>query len=643
MRPNRSIQMTSIPARKRCASILPNLLFLFAFLLLAPTAGHAANVCDSFYSSNFQLALGQLNPAMAALAKPAKGVAVHEPNFHTCLVRATSHATEPPNTFARNDYSRRQAFNANNSYFIVYSNGTWHLYDANSLAHVRVLTTMGGDAEPQWHPTDPNILYYLPTNGGTKLLKVDVRNNTASTAVDFVGRLPSWGANADHIWTRSEGSPSADGRYWGFLVYTANWDMLGYIVWDLQQNQLAGSRASTAPQDNASMSASGRWFINSGEGDGTWAWSRDFTTKKKLDNSYGVHSDLALSPSGQDYYISVDYESSGGDVYFTNLDTCPSVPASATSAPVCPRTVLFSMYPTGGWATMHFSGKAFSKPGWVLISTYDSETNGSGLPWFTNKVMAVELKASPRIYVLAYTRRVRVTSGDTDGAGNYWAEPHASVNRNFTRILFNTNWSNSVGPDIDAYMIQLPTWVLGGTPATGPSTGGNLPAVPVGGSNATAPVSSATSATPSSTSSAPAVTSTDAGTYSIGCPACNRLAQARSVMAAMVGYLWDRARPGLLSTLRALDFSRDEPARRTVSAARTVPALIATAAAAETESATAPAVEPQAEQAETAPESKTTAAVATVASGACRTERGVDRIERDSRETSAAYGSCQAR
>ncbi len=640
--------MTCIPARKRCASILPSLLFLFAFLLLAPTPGHAVNVCDAFYAPNFQLALGQLNPAMAALAKPTKGIAVHEPNFHTCLVRATSHATEPPNTFARNDYSRRQAFNANNSYFIVYSNGTWHLYDANSLAHVRELTTMGGDAEPQWHPTDPNTLYYLPTNGGTKLLKVDVRNNTASTVVDFVGRLPSWAANADHIWTRSEGSPSADGRYWGFLVYTANWDMLGYIVWDLQQNQLAGSRATNAPQDNASMSASGRWFINSGEADGTWAWSRDFTTKKKLDNSYGVHSDLALSPSGQDYYISVDYESSGGDVYFTNLDTCPSVPASATTAPVCPRTVLFSMYPTGGWATMHFSGKAFSKPGWVLISTYDSDTNNGGpLPWFTNKVMAVELKASPRIYVLAYTRRVRVTSGDSDGAGNYWAEPHASVNRDFTRILFNTNWGNSVGPDIDAYMIQLPSWALGGTPVNAPSTGGNLPAMPVGGSNAAAPIGSAANAVSlSASSSAPAATSADAGTYSIGCPACNRLAQARSMMAAMVGYLWDRARPSLLSTLRSLDFSRDEePARRAASAARMLPSPIATAAAAETQRAAIPSGEPEARAVTESTAEATSKANPTsvVASGACSTGRGIDRIERDSRKPAAAYGSCRTR
>lgn len=631
--------MTCHPAPRRRASILPNLLFLFAFLLLVPTAGHAVNACNSFYSPDFQLAQGALNPPMAALGKPAKGVAVHEPNFHTCLVRATSHATEPPTTFARNDYSRRQAFNANNTYFIVYSyDGSWHLYNADTLAHVRVLTPLAGDAEAQWHPTDPNTLYYVPLNGGTKLLKVDVRTNASSTVVDFVGRLPSWASNAAHIWTHSEGSPSADGRYWGFMVEDSSFNTLGYVVWDLQQNQLVGSRQVSNDHDNVSMSASGRWFIASGNG--VWAWSRDFTTKKKLDNTGGIHSDLALSPSGQDYFVSVDYESDNGDVYFTNLDTCPSVPASATTAPVCPRTVLFSMYPDHSWATMHFSGKAFSKPGWVLISTYDSGSNVGLVPWYTDKVMAIELKASPRIHVLAYTRRVRSTSGNVNDA-NYWTEPHASVNRDFTRILFNSNWGNTAGADVDAYMIQLPSWVLGGTPATGPSTGGNLPAMPVGGSNSAAPAGSAANAMPASTS-APA-TVPAGGTYSIGCPACNRLAQARSTMMALAGYLWQRARPSLLAGMRALDFTRDEPVqRRAASAARRVIAApVATAAAADREAAATSAAGPQAKaESQTASEKDT---VAVAASGACRSERGIGRIERDSREPAAVYGSCQAR
>lgn len=447
------------------------LLSLLAPLLLLTPGASRASVCDTFYSPGFKLDEGKLNPGMIARSKPPKGVATHEPNFDTCLFRATDHRTEPSSVFSRNDYSRRQAFNAGSTYFLTYSNdGSWHLYNARTLKHVRVLTPLAGDAEPQWHSTNPNILYYLPTNGGTKLLKLDVRNNNSSTVVDFKGKLPSWASSANHIRTNSEGSPSANGRYWGFLVYDASWNMLGHIVWDLQQKRLVGSRRSSAGVDNGSISASGRWFVVSAD-DGVWAWSANFAKKKKIAANGGVHSDLAIGPNGSDYFVSVDYESNNGDVYFVDLDKCPSVSASASSAPVCPRTVLFSMYPTGAWATFHFSGKAFNKPGWVLISSYDTASNNGAIPWFNNKIFAVQLKASPKIHPLAYTHRVPVASGDTTGAGNYWSEPHATVNRAFTRISFNSNWGNSHGTDIDVYTIKLPSNVLGkaATVATGDS------------------------------------------------------------------------------------------------------------------------------------------------------------------------------
>jgi hypothetical protein len=456
---------------------------LSLFGLIATGQAQAQSVCSSFYSAGFTLSEGKVNPAMPALGKPAKGAVLREPNFNTCLVRATSHSTEPPSTFARNDYSRRQAFNADNTYFIVYSNdGWWHLYNANTLQHLRQLSPrvtapstpaqfhMAGDAEPQWHPTDPNVLYYLPTNGGTKLLKLDVRTNAYSIAADFAGKLPSWGASAVHIWTKSEGSPSADGRYWGFQVENNSFGLLGYMVWDLQNNRLAGSYQSNSRPDHSSMSASGRWYITSSDSIGTWAWSPDFTKKKKLHHK-SEHSDLAFGPSLQDYYVSVDYQSNAGDVFFTNIDSCPAVAASATDAPICPRTVMFPSYVDGAATAMHFSGKGYSKPGWVAFSTYASSASRNGVyPWFTNKIYALELTANPRAYALAYTRR-------TESAGGYWSEPHASVSRDFTRVAFNSNWGVNNAEDIDTYVVQIPQSALPGgvTPPTIPPrvTGGN--------------------------------------------------------------------------------------------------------------------------------------------------------------------------
>jgi hypothetical protein len=447
---------------------------LFCFL---PSPVSAA-ACDTFYPATFQLVEGKLNPPIPPLTKPGKGEAFKEPSFSTCMFRATDHRTEPSSFYLRNDYSRRQAFNATSTYFLAYSNdGSWHLYDANTLVPLRELPP-GGDAEPQWHPTDPNTLYYLPTNGGLSLLKVDVRTNAITTVVDFRGKLPAWAATATHLWTRSEGAPSANGRYWGFLAYDDGWNLLGYVVWDLQNAALVGSRQANGGVDNASISATGRWFVVSADA-GVWAWSADFTRKVKIANNGGVHSDLALGATGHDLFVSADYQSDAGGVYFVDLDTCPTVSASSTTAPLCERTVLFSMYTTGGWSTLHFSGKAFATPGWVLVSTYDTQSNTGTLPWFKDKVFALQLKANPKIYPLAFTRRVAPQQelGQT-GADAYWTEPHATVNRDFTRISFNSNWGNPEGADIDIYTIQLPAHVLDGVPPSSlpvRRTGGRLP------------------------------------------------------------------------------------------------------------------------------------------------------------------------
>ena len=70
-------------------------LSMLAFFSSAPIAhAQVQGACSSFYSAGFTLTQGKVNPAVVALAKPAKGVVVKEPNFNTCLVRATDHRPE---------------------------------------------------------------------------------------------------------------------------------------------------------------------------------------------------------------------------------------------------------------------------------------------------------------------------------------------------------------------------------------------------------------------------------------------------------------------------------------------------------------------------------------------------------------------
>lgn len=405
-----------------------------------------AGPCNNFYPTDWTLTEGMANPTPPSMPKPDKGVVFSEPNFNTCVVRATIHDVEPPVTFARNDYSRREAFNADNSRLLVYaSDGFWHLYDANTLQWIERLDGPAGDSEPQWDPVDPNAFYFVPINGGKSLRKMNVAANTWTTVADFTSSLPSWASSAQHIWTRSEGSPSKDGRYWAFQIEDSSFNILGFMTWDLVQNRMVGSIQRSSRPNNVSMTPSGRWVVE--VNDPTWVWSPDFSVKKNL----GVkpeHVDVAVGVDGHDYFVGPDYESDNGDVFAADLDTCPSVPADATDGPVCPRIVLFQLYHNGSTAALHVSGKAFNKPGWMLMGTYITTPQRDGTwPWYTDKLFAIEIAPNPRVYNLGYHRVY------SDG---YWTEPHASPNRDFTRLMFNTNWGNESSTDVDDYMIELP-------------------------------------------------------------------------------------------------------------------------------------------------------------------------------------------
>jgi hypothetical protein len=399
-----------------------------------PTAG----VCNGFYPAGFQLVQGQDNHQPSSLAKPTKGMPFADQWYDTCVVRVTDHANEPPVGFARNDYSRRQPFNADSSKFLVYShNGFWHLYDAESLAYIKQLSGPGGDAEPQWHPTNPDLLYYLPTNGGMHVYELNVVTDQRRTVGNFTGRLP-W-AGAVHVWTKSEGSPSADGRYWGFMVDDGSWNSLGLFTWDMQTDTILGTYATGGDRpDHVSMSLTGQYLVASwGSTRGTVSFSRDFSTSRQL-QSRTEHSDLALDTNGDDVYVSVDYAISG-QVFMTNLRTGV-------------RTNLFATYIDGTATALHISGKAANRPGWVLVSTYAPHLPaGATKKWLHDKIFAVALKANPRILNIAHHH---------GRAAGYWTEPHAAVNRDFTKILFNSNWETSSGTDIDAYLVELPSGII---------------------------------------------------------------------------------------------------------------------------------------------------------------------------------------
>jgi hypothetical protein len=69
-----------------------------------------------------------------------------------------------------------------------------------------------------------------------------------------------------------------------------------------------------------------------------------------------------------------------------------------------------------------------------------------------DSIFAVEMKEGGRVVRLAHTHSLY----DEDIEQDYWAEPHVSVNQDFTRIIFTSNWGRTGTTEVDMYMIILP-------------------------------------------------------------------------------------------------------------------------------------------------------------------------------------------
>lgn len=449
---------------------------LFSVPTLQPVAAQSANPFDALYPTNFRLRplAAEAIPVVAKPTAKASGLSAPsylDPVYDTRVYRITTAADFAGADFVRHDYSRRQAFNANHTRFIALtSNGYWLLYHANTFqvlqrsGHQGALQGMAGDCEPIWHPTDPTKLWYTSYAGALRWYEKNVETDTDTLLVDFTGRLP-W-PRAQSVWTKSEGTSSADGRYWAFMATayddaTQTNTIYGLFTWDRQLDRIIGTYDAAnfggAFPDHISISPSGRYVVPSWAFNrtlGTRAYPLDFSSSIQL-NRDSEHSDLAIGPNGEDFYVATDYDGRG-TLRAVNLATGVSFD-------------LMPLYPVSGEGyAAHISGKAYDRPGWVVISTYaDGADYGNLQPAPTlrpmyRKIMLVELKPGGRQYTVAHTRT---------GAnyGGYWGEPQATISRDGARILFASNFDDGGPPSL--YMVGLPSWVYSDSaPATPTAT-----------------------------------------------------------------------------------------------------------------------------------------------------------------------------
>lgn len=396
------------------------------------------------------LSADRIDPVAAPIEGGASFV---DPAYGTRIYRATA-ADDGAGGRMRHEYSRRQAFNANNSRYLAQDDtGHWFLYDAATFRLLTPLPQLAGDCEPLWDPADPDRLYFTAANGGSAWWSLDVHSGRQQLVFDFTGQTP-W-PEASSFWTKGEGGLSADGRHLALLA--SRYDQankrnvaFGLVSLDLVERKIVGVLDAAdfpvpgAIPDHVSTAASGRYVVPSWleQDGGTWAYSVDFSERRQLTRG-SEHSDLAIGPGGEDLLVYADYAS--GHIRSVDL-------ADGNS------TELHPLYPAPGEAyALHISGQGFERPGWVVVSTYaDSADYGATVPAPRlraeyRKVWLLELKPGGRALNVAHVRSQPLPD-EPDEAEAYFLEPQASPSRDLSRIIYASN----VAGRVESYVVVLP-------------------------------------------------------------------------------------------------------------------------------------------------------------------------------------------
>ena len=418
------------------------------YYILGSLPEHDIELCPN---EKFQLITDKTVYQAPPISEPEPRKPFRDPVFGTCIIRVTdrNHDILDPSDDSsgmKNEYSRVQSFNADESLLLVRSTESfWYVYDVASFLPLGQVPAV---VEPRWDTQDPYLLYYFED---TQLKSYDLSNGRIAQIREFADDVSDEDVVA--VWTRYEGSPSFDTRYWGLMAQNSGWELIEFLIYDIEEDTVVIREMHPGYSvDHVTMSPLGNYFLASfdhycergvlgsdANPCGLMIYNRNLEKGRGLLRIIG-HYDTGLDAAGREVIVYQDIDTD----HISMLDL-----VTGMITPLVP--IDFSHTSIG----FHFSGRAFNSPGWALVSTYNGG-HPQDVTWMDDSIFALELKANGRVIRLAHTQSVYDESVEKD----YWAEPHASVNRDFTRIIFTSNWGRTGTEEVDLYMIILPEdWV----------------------------------------------------------------------------------------------------------------------------------------------------------------------------------------
>ena len=382
--------------------------------------------------------------------KPAVRVPFSDPVFGTNIMRLTNaRAGKVPGIIPT--YAKRQAWNADETRMMLQTgDGLMMLFNGSTYRFVKVMEGVQGD-DVFWHPKKPNMIYYVPYNN--TLYSYNIASAAKTRIYTFKG--------FDWADTSGEGNLSRDGRYYAVAcrVYDYQKQETRYknlAVLDIPARKVISKL--TLPTnledfDWVSISPTGKYVVvnyadtTAGRFHGVEVYTRNFKFLWQKPLGYG-HSDLGIDDNGEEVLVMGGYDESANVTYINSYRLRDGH-----------TTRLLT---TAWWFYNHISCRNLDSPGWCFVSTYDGEGRLTDSPatWapFEDEVFALRLDGSRRVRRIAHhhSRRFSPATPDSDNSV-YWAEPHATVSRYGTRVLFGSNWRQKIADpkSCDTYVVNL--------------------------------------------------------------------------------------------------------------------------------------------------------------------------------------------
>lgn len=356
------------------------------------------------------------NHPMQALAKPDVGVTVTDPSFGTSITRISDVGGQG---VIKPMYSPTQAWNADESYLLLYEVGAGHwLYDGKSYEQLRRVRISPPDLEQvYWSTQDPDSLFWID---GNQLMRYRVSEDSSEMlhAIDCAG-----GVSAE-----SHGWISWDSNYLGLFCESSG----TAFIYELDSGTIVGSADG---RDAPIIAPSGTLAYWHGD-----VVDQAMNVLRALDlASTGEHSSLGMMENGHDTYNLVQFDPGPDGSGVGSLVTFDMTDGSSRVI-VGPDTGY--QYPPSG---THISAPIYKRPGWVFLSLIGELDGQEALD---QEIVLANTNPGGKVCRIAHHR--------SQEAQDYWGEPHVTGSPSGTRAVFGSDWGG--GASVDTYVVELPSY-----------------------------------------------------------------------------------------------------------------------------------------------------------------------------------------